>query len=66
MNTAYRVHTGGLYRCCLATLDDAMNTTYKMVAPKEGDIVTCPHCKDRMIFTNGAWGWFPSPEPGPQ
>jgi hypothetical protein len=57
MTEAYRVKHGGLMRCCLATLDDAMVAAVR--PPTEGDTLRCAYCKDEygMVFTNGAWQW---------
>jgi len=59
---SYRVKHGGLMRCCLQSLDDAMVAAEK--PPSEGDRVTCKWCSDPdgMIFTNGAWQWARSLE----
>lgn len=53
----YVVRTGGLMRCCLATLDAAMLAS--QVPPKEGDILPCRyHPQDNsMIFRDGGWEW---------
>ena len=56
---AYRVKHGGLMRCCLASLDNAMCDPSKN-PPKEGDIVACEYEKSNpttMRFRDGAWEW---------
>lgn len=55
MKETYRVRHGGLLRCCLQSLDDAMVEAAE--PPKEGDTVRCKWCKDEygMVFKDGAW-----------
>jgi hypothetical protein len=57
MKEQYRVRHGGLMRCCLASLDDAMVAATE--PPKEGDKAECRYCKDSygMRFRDGAWEW---------
>ncbi len=53
----YRVRQGGLMRCCLQSLDDAMVAA--SAQPKEGDTARCAYCDDEygMVFRDGAWQW---------
>lgn len=57
MKGIYRVRHGGLMRCCLQSLDDAMVEAIE--PPKEGDTLRCKWCKDEdgMVFHAGAWQW---------
>lgn len=57
MKDKYRVKHGGLMRCCLLTLDDAMVAAEH--PPAEGDTLKCTYCTDPkgMIFSGGAWQW---------
>lgn len=61
----YRVKDGGLMRCCLASLDDAMVAAAD--PPKDGDTVRCAYCDDAygMVFTDGAWQWAKPQEAKP-
>ncbi len=63
MTETYRVKHGGLMRCCLLSLDDAMVAAEK--PPVEGDTLCCTYCKDEfgMVFTDGAWQWAAPPLP---
>ena len=56
----YLVRTGGLMRCCLASLDEEMEKATE--APKEGDIASCKYCsgKNQMVFRKGSWEWVGS------
>lgn len=42
---------GGVMRCCIATLDDAL------VTENEGDTLDCRHCSSRLRVRDGAWEW---------
>lgn len=59
MSVKVKVRLGGLMRCCLATLDEAMLATDTV--PKEGDRLACKyHDKgdgDTMVFHDNAWEW---------
>lgn len=56
MKEKYQVFHGGLMRCCLATLDEAMVAAE--VPPKDGDKLQCKyHDGYGMIFSGGAWRW---------
>lgn len=57
MNEKYLVRHGGLMRCCIATLDEAMVAAEK--PPEEGDKLTCKYCHEEygMVFRDGAWEW---------
>lgn len=61
MKDSYRVRHGGLLRCCLQSLDDAMVATE--TPPKDGDTVKCQYCSDEygMVFRDGAWQWAAPP-----
>lgn len=55
MKEKYRIRHGGLMRCCLASLDDAMVAADD--APNEKDTFACKYCGNPMVFQNGAWEW---------
>lgn len=57
MPQPYKVFHGGLMRCCLATLNEAMHEAVD--APQEGEVLPCKyHPEDNsMIFRDGAWRW---------
>ena len=58
MQEPYKVRPGGLMRCCLASLDDAMLKAKE--PPKEGDRHACVYCKSSLggtRFRDGAWEW---------
>ena len=57
MKEKYTVRHGGLLRCCLLTLDDAMVAATE--PPKEGDQLQCAYGKPHgfMRFRDGAWEW---------
>jgi len=56
MKDAYHVRHGGLMRCCLASLDEAMVAAEH--PPKEGDLLQCKyHDGEGMRFRDGAWEW---------
>lgn len=53
-----QVRTGGLMRCCLASLHEAMEAATE--PPKEGDRLPCKYHDepdDVMVFRDGAWEW---------
>lgn len=52
-----QVRHGGLMRCCLATLDEAMAA--RDVMPVEGETMPCKYHAENggMIFRDGAWEW---------
>jgi len=53
----WAVRQGGLMRCCLATLDEAMEA--RTMPPNDGDVIHCKYHADNdgMIFRAGAWEW---------
>jgi hypothetical protein len=54
----YPLRPGGLMRCCLASLDEAMRE--RAEPPQEGETMHCKYCKPDnggMIFRDGAWEW---------
>ena len=55
----YSRRMGGLMRCCLASLDDAMveRVANGEPAPSEGHIVGCRYCSSRMVLRNGVFEW---------
>lgn len=58
MKEKYLVRHGGLMRCCLLSLDDAMVAAAE--PPKEGDTLHCKYHESEqpdMIFRNGGWEW---------
>lgn len=51
-----RIRIGGLFRCCIATCEEAMFAATEL--PKEGETLTCKHCKKTsMVYRDGAWQW---------
>ncbi len=58
MSVPAKFRPGGLMRCCVETLREAM---WKAdTPPKEGDTLTCKYCGSKdgnMIFHNDAWEW---------
>jgi hypothetical protein len=42
---------GGVMRCCIATLDEAI------VTENEGDTLHCRWCKSQLRVRDGAWEW---------
>jgi len=51
-----KIRPGGLFRCCIATIDNDAEERY--VAPIEGETLTCIHCHKRtIVFHDGAWEW---------
>lgn len=55
MKDIYKVRQGGLMRCCLLSLDDAMVAA--KAPPREGDALKCKYCGSPVVFRNGAWEW---------
>ena len=57
MTNSYKVRHGGLLRCCLQSLDDAMVAATD--PPKEGDTLDCRWCSGEfgMVFRDGSWEW---------
>ena len=55
----YSVRQGGLMRCCLQSLDDAMKKRLDNGdgRPAEGDRAKCDYHESWMIFRDGAWEW---------
>ena len=53
----YMIAPGGLMRCCLQSLDDAIGKAKQR--PTEGDTLRCKWCSDEfgMVFKGGAWRW---------
>lgn len=49
----YQIRQGGLFRCCLKTLED----TELSANPVEGDRISCFYCGTIMIMSKGSWGW---------
>lgn len=52
MTTERRVREGGLYRCCI----DSVNSRGEL-PDNEGDVMTCKHCGEALRFRAGAWEW---------
>ncbi len=50
------VRIGGLFRCCLETLDTTP------VIEEEGTILQCKYCKGSLRIREGAWEWNDVPE----
>jgi hypothetical protein len=58
MTVPYQVRVGGLLRCCMASLAEAMESA--VAPPKEGDTLICRYCGSPyggMEFRDGAWEW---------
>ena len=51
----YDVRDGGLFRCCLASLQEAMARAEQL--PRNGDVLTCDICSEQMVYRLGAWEW---------
>lgn len=54
----YRVRIGGLLRCCLQSLAEAMEVS--ITPPTEGDLHLCKYGKNsvpELIFKDGVWQW---------
>lgn len=53
MSKQSEVRVGGLFRCCINTVD--------VLSPDEdyeGNVKECLYCKEpSLVFTNGAWEW---------
>jgi hypothetical protein len=67
MAVPYRVRPGGLMRCCIETLTEAMKNA--TTEPKDGDTMLCAYCKPEnggMIFRDGAWEWNRPESMGPR
>lgn len=52
----FPVRIGGLYRCCVET---GHSTSPDEVDNLSGHLpsVQCPHCKEWLVWRNGAWEW---------
>ena len=52
-----QVYHGGLMRCCLASLAEAMEKATE--PPKEGDTCKCQYCHDEygMVYKGDGWRW---------
>lgn len=56
----YKVNTCGLMRCCLHSLDLAMQERVKesaILTCVEGEIIECSFCKEEMVFQEDVWKW---------
>lgn len=64
-NEPFRVRIGGLFRCCMQTLD--VKAAEGSLKGEEGERVTCLYCKkETMVFHDGAYQWVgPDAEPKP-
>ena len=49
----YQIRQGGLFRCCLASLEE----TELSDPPKEEDKISCSYCGTTMSLKKGSWGW---------
>ena len=49
----YQIRQGGLYRCCLKTLEE----TELSDPPGEGDKIPCSYCGTTMSMSKGSWEW---------
>lgn len=57
MKTPYSLNQGGLMRCCLLTLDDAMVKRPDDEPLREGETLNCKWCAASMIYHDGYWQW---------
>lgn len=59
MTETCRINYGGLVRCCLLSLDDAMAKREKEGKPLtvEGDVIPCEYCESSVICKGGVWQW---------
>ena len=51
----YQIRQGGLFRCCLKTLEETDLDT----PPVEGDKIACSYCGTSMSMSTGSWEWDP-------
>lgn len=49
----YQIRQGGLFRCCLVTLEE----TELSDPPEEGDKISCSYCGTIMRLKTGSWAW---------
>ena len=49
----YQIRQGGLYRCCLITLEETDLDT----PPIEGDTIACSYCGTIMSMSKCSWEW---------
>jgi hypothetical protein len=63
MGETYKVLHGGLMRCCLESLVDAMIARQQAnrALMTEGDCIKCRYCLNEMICVDGAWRWAGPP-----
>lgn len=55
MKTKKEIFIGGLFRCCLATLETYQKFGY---AEAENATLTCAYChKETMVVKDGVWQW---------
>lgn len=50
---------GGLYRCCIMTLERA-DDAGKLEGLPEGSKIKCCSCGDMLRLRDGAWEWTPA------
>jgi hypothetical protein len=50
------VRTGGLMRCCLASINELYGNDPDHRA-SGGDVLGCRWCSSTMTFRDGAWEW---------
>jgi hypothetical protein len=50
------IRTGGLMRCCIASIWDDTRTD------QEGMPGKCKYCEAPLLYKDGAWEWAPEPE----
>lgn len=54
----YKVHIGGLFRCCLASLSNQLEIVSEPLP--EGTVITCEYCKSTeggMILEGDTFRW---------
>lgn len=52
----YVYRSGGLMRCCIATLD---NRAKDGTLPScQGSILNCDYCTSQVIYIDNAWEWL--------
>ena len=51
----YKVHIGGLLRCCLATLEEL--DELGQLPTEAGSLVTCKYCKQESLILEDDYVW---------
>lgn len=59
-NNSYKVHHGGLMRCCLHSLDLDIQKRIEesdALVCVEDEIIKCRYCREEMIYKDKTWRW---------